>query len=272
MTATDDQRLDECTVQLGEVEAVAIEACLAGGRRLLDLFESETTTDYAEHDVKSSADRASESVMLDCIQRRFPDHQVYAEESGDVGGDGDVHWIVDPLDGTNNFEAGLPTFASAVTVTVAGEPKLGVAYVPLLDDLYCGVAGQGVRYNGRPISTNAPPADYPVSAATVVSVIGHDVKLDASHRETSAALNRAVENRCKRRLETWSPTVHWGLLARGTLDGIYCYRPDREEQLLGELFADESGMITTNGPEWFIAGHTEAVHDALLEIVRGVTQ
>jgi len=61
-----------------------------------------------------------------------------------------------------------------------------------------------------------------------MSVVGHDVKRDADARAFSAAIDRGIEAGCKRRLESWISTVHWGLLARGRLDGAVCYRPDAE--------------------------------------------
>ena len=245
--------------ELAVLEATAIEACTVGGRYLRETFRAgETAADLLEHDVKSSADTGSEERMLAVIRSRFPDHRIDAEESGIHGGTG-YEWVVDPLDGTNNFESGLPSFATAVTVVALerDEPVLGVVYVPLLEDLYVGRRGEGVRHDGRPVAVDEGRTADP-ETATVVSVIGHDVKRDPEHRAVSERINRAIEDRCKRRLESWSPTVHWGLLARGRLDGIVCYRPDREEQLLGELFARESGLETVAGDEWFVAAESDA--------------
>lgn len=94
--------------------------------------------------------------MLDMIRSAFPDHHVYAEESGDHGGDGDYRWIVDPLDGTNNFEAGLPAVATAASVLHGGEPALAVASVPMLDDRY--VARIGPRSPSRSTGRSSRPA------------------------------------------------------------------------------------------------------------------
>ncbi|MBZ6495283.1 inositol monophosphatase family protein [Natrinema longum] len=249
---------------LGEIERTAIDACRAGGAFLREAYRSENTTARRfEHDVKSSADTDAERRILDVIRSRFPEHRIEAEESGVHEGTGTYEWLVDPLDGTNNFESGLPSFATAITVLAADDPVLGVVYVPLLDDLYVARDGDGVRYNGRPVRATS---DAEPSTATAVSVIGHDVKRHADHRSVSASINRALEDRCKRRLESWSPTVHWGLLARGRLDGIVCYRPDREEQLLGERFAAESGLRTETGPTWFVGAANEAVFDCLVDI------
>ncbi|SDR44047.1 inositol monophosphatase family protein [Natronobacterium texcoconense] len=257
------------TPALDAVETTAIEACKAGGTYLRDAYRSgNTTADAGEHDVKSSADTAAEERILAVIRDRFPDHPLEAEESGIHEGSGRYRWLVDPLDGTNNFEAGLPSFATGITVLDLKddndpEPVLGVVYAPVSDDLYVGRRGRGVRHDGQPVTADS---DLEPAAATIVSVIGHDVKRDPEHAAVSAAINRSIEDRCKRRLESWSPTVHWGLLARGRLDGIVCYRPDREEQLLGELFSAESGLRTAAGDEWFVAAGNDAVFDAVREI------
>ena len=256
---------------LRTLEATAIEACKAGGTYLRDVYRSGTTTvEAGEHDVKSSADTAAEERIRSVVRDRFPDHPIEAEESGFHAGSGRYRWLVDPLDGTNNFEAGLPSFATGITVLdTAGEgvedpdPVLGVVYVPVSDDLYVGRRGDGVRHDGQPVTADS---DLEAAAATVVSVIGHDVKRVPEHAAVSAAINRAIEKRCKRRLESWSPTVHWGLLARSRLDGVVCYRPDREEQLLGELFATESGLRTADGDDWFVAAGNDDVFETVREL------
>ena len=201
-----------------------------------------------------------------------PDHAVDAEESGHHPGDDAHRRVVDPLDGTNNFEAGLPSFAAAVTLVVDGDPALAAAYAPLPDDLYVCRRDRGVRYGATPVDRAETPAPPP-EAATVMSVIGHDVKRDAEASAVSERINRGVEATCKRRLESWSPTVHWGLLARGRIDGAVCYRPDEEEQLLGELFVEAVGheTATAEGGEWFLAARTGALRAALLDVVEDAT-
>ncbi len=251
--------------ELESLESIAVEACLTGGGRLSRLFGTDTGETYLSHDVKSGADRASEAAVLDIVREAFPEHEIYAEESGVHGGRSEIEWIVDPLDGTNNFVAGLPTFTTAITVLARGRPVIGVVYVPPLDDLYVAVAGNGIQYEGVPVEASGRPRTP--ETATVVSVIGHDVKRIPERLERADSLARAVESRCKRRVESWCPTLHWALLSRGTLDGIYCYRPDREEQHLGELFAAEGELLTAERPDVFVAATTPELRNSLLEIV-----
>ena len=122
-----------------------------------------------------------------------------------------------------------------------------------------------------------------------MSVVGHDVKREAATRAVSEAINRGIEAACKRRLESWCPTVHWGLLARGRIDGAVCYRPDEEEQRLGELFVEAVGYETARSDdgtepaaagdggtepatagedgEWFVAARTDPLFEELLAVV-----
>ena len=205
--------------------------------------------------------------MLAVLRGAFPDHAVDAEESGHHAGDGRHRWVVDPLDGTNDFEAGLPTFATAVTLLVDGEAELAALHVPVPDDLYVCRRGE-LRRDGDPVTgAETPPVDP--EAATVMSVIGHGVKRDPEASAVPAALDRGVEATCKRRLESWSLAVHWGLLARGRIDGAVAYRPDEEEQLLGELFVEAVGHETARGAdgEWFVAARTGALAAALVDVV-----
>lgn len=248
-------------------ESVAVHACLNGGRYLRDAFHDGTTeADHSATDVKSSADVEAEARMLDVLQTAFPGHTIDAEESGVHAGEDRYRWIVDPLDGTNNFEAGLPSFASAVTLLVDGRPELGVVYVPVSEDRYVCRRDVGLRYNGEVVDGAETLPTAPESA-TVMSVIGHGVKREADASAVSAAIDRGIEATCKRRLESWSPTVHWGLLARGRIDGAVCYRPDAEEQHLGELFVETVGHATERDEEWFVAARTDPLRERLVEVV-----
>lgn len=250
---------------LSTVENTAVRACLAGGRHLRERFGDEVDAEFSAHDVKAAADRASEDRMLSVIRSTHPDHAVYAEESGDVAVEGEYRWVVDPLDGTNNFVSGLPSFATAAAVLDDDGPVVGCVYVPVSDDLYVARRGAGVTHDGDPVSATS---DVPVEKATVAFVVGHDVKLDGRLDE-AAAMRAALGDATKRVVESWSPCVHWGALARGRLDGMVCFHPDDEEQHVGELLAAEAGAAVARPEEdSYVAATTADVRDALVDAVR----
>lgn len=266
---------------LDAIENAAVRACRDGGAYLRDAFRADDRDGkFTAYDVKAKADRESERRMLDTVLDCFPDHHVYAEESGDHPGNGPYRWIIDPLDGTNNFTAGMPSFATAAAVLERGgsamaddgrgladggrgladaDPVLAVTYVPMTDELYVARRGEGVWYDGERVTAGN---DRGLDSATIAFVIGHDVKLDDDLLATSQAIQDSLEDRCKRVVESWSPCVHWGLLARGLFDGMVTFHPDDEEQVAGELFASESGVAARSWDDCYVGvGNEESLSD-----------
>ena len=122
----------------------------------------------ARHDVKLEADRLCEQAIVETIRRHRPGHAILTEEAGEIGGDADLYWIIDPLDGTVNFSCGLPYFCTSVAcyrrpraaaaqapcprpLASLGEPMVGVVYAPPTDELFVGEIGRGATRNGTPI-------------------------------------------------------------------------------------------------------------------------
>ena len=246
---------------LDAMENAAVRACRDGGAYLRDAFRAgDRDGEFTAHDVKAAADRESERRMLDVVLDAFPDHHVYAEESGDhPGAASPYRWVVDPLDGTNNFAAGMGSFATSVAVLEEGDPLLAVTYVPMLDDCYVARRGEGVRYDGERATAGS---DRDLDSATVGFVIGHDVKRDDDLLATSRAVRDRLETRCKRVVDSWSPCVHWGLLARGLVDGMVTFHPDEEEQWTGELFAAEAGVASRSWDGCYVGvGNEDALAD-----------
>ena len=219
--------------------AVAERAVRAGGDYLATAFrEGAIDADYRTDDVKAAADRAAEERVLDVVREAYPDHAIHAEESGSAG-DHRYEWIVDPLDGTNNFAAGLPSFATAACVRCDGRTEVAAVYEPLPDDLYLARCGAGATVDGEPITAGT---EVSLSAGTVSFVVGLPALRDVGLRGTADRIESAVGAECKRVINTWSPCVDWGLLARGGVEGLVAYYPDIYEQYAGELLAAEAGV------------------------------
>nr|MBN1228558.1 inositol monophosphatase [Anaerolineae bacterium] len=78
-----------------------------------------------------------------------------AEERGLVNEQTAFQWLVDPLDGTNNFAHGFPVFAVSIGLQYEGEPLLGVIYDPLRDECFSAAKGTGARLNDKPIRVSS---------------------------------------------------------------------------------------------------------------------
>jgi len=101
--------------------------------------------------VLTEADLASEALIRREIRHAFPGHAVMAEEAGYAPGAASTTWIVDPLDGTSNFAAGLPWFGVLLAVLERNEPTLAVLHLPASGETYHAVRGGGAFHNGRPV-------------------------------------------------------------------------------------------------------------------------
>lgn len=99
-------------------------------------------------DVVTKVDKLCETFLLERINASFPAHGVLGEESGAHDVHSDYLWIVDPLDGTNNYSQGLPVFCVSIGLTYKGESLLGVVYAPYLDEMYTAIRGKGAFRNG----------------------------------------------------------------------------------------------------------------------------
>ncbi len=120
---------------LAEVEEVAVAAATGAGEILTRYFGTLAAVDYKDErrtDPVTRADTETEEYVAAVVRERFPDHGVLGEEG--TGEDDspapDFVWAIDPLDGTNDFVAGLPIFASSIGVLYRGVPVAGAVYVP----------------------------------------------------------------------------------------------------------------------------------------------
>lgn len=100
------------------------------------------------------ADQQTEALIRGEIEKRFPDHGFYGEESGQSETDATWVWVVDPIDGTTSFSTGKPTFGTLIALLYEGKPVLGVVDLPALNDRWLGVKGRSTLYNGEAVNTN----------------------------------------------------------------------------------------------------------------------
>jgi histidinol-phosphatase len=98
----------------------------------------------------TEADLAVEAMMREELGRRFPGDAVRGEEGGLVG-EAERTWILDPIDGTRNFAAGIQIWANLLALRIGGDYVLGLVNAPALGERYAAVRGGGATWNGEPI-------------------------------------------------------------------------------------------------------------------------
>jgi myo-inositol-1(or 4)-monophosphatase len=136
---------------------VAIKAARTAGtiinRAALDI-ESVRVSAKQTNDFVTEVDVAAENAIIDTLLTAYPDHGIWAEESGQREGKfggADHIWIIDPLDGTTNFIHGLPVYCVSIALMVKGKLDQAVIYDPSRNDLFYASKGRGAYLNERRI-------------------------------------------------------------------------------------------------------------------------
>ena len=96
------------------------------------------------------ADKETEKVLRELINKHFPCHGIIGEELGNENLDAEYVWVLDPIDGTLSFVNGVPLFTTLIGVLQNGKPWLGLIDQPILKDRWVGGAGIATQYNGNP--------------------------------------------------------------------------------------------------------------------------
>ena len=135
----------------------ALEMAQAGGGVLKRFWgKLEQIDSKAESiDLVTEADRIAEKTLLALVQKHYPTHQFLGEESGAWGETSEYLWVVDPLDGTTNYTHQYPMVCLSIALVVKGEPKVGVVYNPILNELFHATEGSGSYLNGNPIHVSS---------------------------------------------------------------------------------------------------------------------
>lgn len=218
------------------VKKIVADLATKAGKLARQAFLAEMQIDLKgnDGDVVTEIDRQAERLIVDGLLQSFPDHGIYGEEFGWVGNrESDWVWLVDPLDGTNNYVIGLPAYGVSITGVYQGEVRLGIVYESHLDQLYIAESGKGVTINGRKLKMRSPQMDH----LTLAWVQGHQVQKDPE----AIQLRWYLEHHSKRVICLWAPTLVWCMLARGDLDGIISYRSGGSDLYAGLLVAREAG-------------------------------
>ena len=139
------------------------------------------------------ADREAESAMRVLIEKHYPEHGIIGEEFGSVGADRDTIWVLDPIDGTLPFLAGIPVFGTLIALVRGGTPVIGVIDLP--------ATGDGISMLALSLSRviNDCSAATVSPAATSTSITSTESNSPRSGTRTSKPLTKSSSARRKAR-------------------------------------------------------------------------
>jgi myo-inositol-1(or 4)-monophosphatase len=137
---------------LSYVENLALQS----GAILRAGYETEHQVGYkGVIDLVTEVDHQSEELLLGEIQKDFPNHHIFSEESGIILGNDEHTWYIDPLDGTVNYAHHVPIFCVSIAYASRGTLTLGAVYDPMRDEMFLAERGKGAVLNGRSLHVSS---------------------------------------------------------------------------------------------------------------------
>ena len=192
-------------------------------------------------DFVTSADLKAEKIIRQELEAARPDFGFLMEEAGKIKGrEPQNRWIVDPLDGTNNFLHGLPHFCTSIALEREGQIVAGVIYNPATDELFVAERGQGAFANDTRMRVSARRELQDCLVSTHVPRLGQKGHKQAL-LEQAAVMRLTSGVRC-----TGSTALDLAYIAAGRLDGTWQRGPQAWDFAAGMIMIRESGGYVTD--------------------------
>jgi histidinol-phosphatase len=242
----------------------------ASGETILPFFRTALAIENKDtrgFDPVTAADRAGENAMRTLIRKTFPGHGILGEEYGAERGDAEYIWVLDPIDGTKSFIAGMPAWGTLIGLMRFGEPVFGMMHQPFIGEKFSGDGG-GAHYRG-------PAGDRELRVRACAGLA------DALLFTTSPLLMNKADRALFRRVEDKVKLSRYGgdcyaycMLAAGQIDLVIEteIKPHDIVPLI-PIITGAGGIVTTweNGPaqeggRCVVAGDAR-VHEAALKLL-----
>ena len=243
----------------------------ASGETILPFFRTslsvENKNSGRDLDPVTEADRAAEAVMRRMIKDSFPQHGIIGEEFGSEREDAEYVWVLDPIDGTKSFIAGMPIWGTLIALMHNGAPAYGMMDQPFIGERFSGDNG-AARYVG-------PSGSRKLSTRRCASLA--DATLFTTSPRLMNAKDRAQFERVERdvRLSRYGGDCYaYCMLAAGHLDLIIeTELKSYDVAALIPIISGAGGIITTwdgkpaQSGGRIVAAGDKRVHDAALKLL-----
>ncbi|HEU5382630.1 MAG TPA: inositol monophosphatase family protein [Ktedonobacteraceae bacterium] len=191
----------------------------------------------AMRDTLLDADLEAERRIIHKLRSAYPAAGFLSEEAGELSTGAAYQWVIDPLDGSANFEHGSPTFGIAISLAVQSETTLGVIYLPRQDEMFTVVRGHGARLNGQPIHVASTQALN--DAVIHLADFAKDGNVEENERRLGYIRQIAQQVRCVRMIGTAATDL--AFVACGRADALVMYSRKSWDVEVGTLLVSEAG-------------------------------
>ena len=242
------------------------------GNRLLAFsgnFDTGELQFKSARDLVTVYDKQTEEFIVGEILKRYPDHAIFAEESGKSENSGEYCWIIDPIDGTTSFVHQQPFYSISIALQKAGETVLGLVYAPKMGEMFWAEKGRGAFMNDSPVKVSSSDKLINSVLATGFACLRAGMK----ENNLAAFCRIAPEIRGIRRYG--SAALDLAYTACGKLDGFWELNLKPYDVAAGIIILQEAGGQVTdfkgeaNFPEQGIVATNKFIHNELLSLIKG---
>jgi myo-inositol-1(or 4)-monophosphatase len=193
----------------------------------------------AAQDRVSEADRMVETLIRDAILAEFPEDALLGEEHGSARGRSPYLWVIDPIDGTTPFLAGLADWCVSIAVAVEGQPVIGIIEAPRHRETWVAARGRGATVNDTALQIN-PEADL----TSGMFAFGGSLRCDPL--ETGTFVTRLMQSKSIA-FHNGSGALMTAYVAGGRLVGYYDAHIKPWDCFAGLVMVTEAGGVFTFG-------------------------
>jgi myo-inositol-1(or 4)-monophosphatase len=221
-------------------------------------------------DLVTTADIEAENKIVKVIKESFPGHNILGEEEEYKKTDSEFCWIIDPLDGTNNFAFGLPIFSVSIALVKSGCLVLGVVYDTIREELFLAQRGKGAFLNNERIEVSRAEN---LQEALLITGFYYDRGLDMENNLDK--IKEFFKNNIVGIRRLGSAALDLCYIACGRASGFWEFKLSPWDFAAGILIVQEAGGKVTDKygnavelKESFIAASNGNIHQEILRVIR----
>jgi len=263
--------------ELSQMLETAIVAARLAGQRAMEEINYIKTSVKEDTELVTQADARCQQIIIDRIKETYPDHGFIAEENEHGGifkqsprGVEPLWWVIDPIDGTNNFAHGMLLFTVSIAVMHEGEPIVGVVFEPATDSMFTAVKGGDAKLNDRRIVASEDGIDKFAS-------IGLDSHFDEGVPEWACQIMQRTRFR-----NLGTTALHLAYVAKGSLIATIVSKPKLWDVAGAAVIAEAAGALVSDwkgdkvfpvdpdgyqGEQLEVMGTNKKVHAEIVELI-----
>ncbi|WP_367673801.1 inositol monophosphatase family protein [Buchnera aphidicola] len=222
---------------------IAVRAARKGGSIIIQNYDTqkhliENKSHYKENIINKII-HITQKAIIDVIHKAYPNHFICTTKYHNIFKENSITWIINPLDGLNNFEKQFPHFCLSISIVIKNRTAISVIYDPLKNELFTAIKGQGAQLNGyRMRCTNVHSLEN--STIGINFIMKKQYEIRNYFKTIKLLFSKKIHV-----ISSGSAVLDLAYLAAGRLDGVLNFSLEPRNVLSGELQIRESGGIVS---------------------------